>query len=106
MGNAMHLPFRTMVAPGYEHARPSIRLLDPWLRRLRSQNEPPRQGGLTAVEYEAVSLIAFERHKAYARAREQARYCQGKGSEQGFRFWSAVADEVVLRTKRRMPERR
>ena len=53
-----------------------------------------------------MSLIAYEGHKAHARAREQARYCRGRGSDQGFRFWSAVADEVALRTKGRMPERR
>jgi aspartate aminotransferase-like enzyme len=58
------------------------------------------------VEYEAVSLIAYEGQKAYARAREQARYCRGRGSEDGFRFWSAVANEVALRTKGRTPEKR
>jgi len=58
------------------------------------------------VEYEAVSLIAYEGQKAYGRARDQARYCRGKGSEEGFRFWSEVADEVALRTKGRTPEER
>jgi hypothetical protein len=58
------------------------------------------------VEYEAVSLIAYERHEAYARACEQALYCRRRGSEDGFRFWSAVAKEVALRTSGRTPVRR
>lgn len=52
---------------------------------------------LTAVEYEAVSLIAYEGPAAYARAREQALYCRARGSEPGFQFWSAVAVEVDRR---------
>jgi hypothetical protein len=52
------------------------------------------QDGLTAVEYEAVCLIAYEGRAAYARARQQAFYCRARGSEQGFRFWSDVAAEV------------
>ena len=82
------------------------RLLGPWLRRLRGCPRSDQPVGLTAVEYEAVSLIAYEGQKAYARAREQARYCRGRGSEHGFRFWSAVANEVALRTKGRTPEKR
>ncbi len=82
------------------------RLLDPWLHRLRRRRIPVRQDGLTAVEYEAVTLIAYEGQKAYARAREQARYCRRQGSEDGYRFWSVVADEVALRTKGRTPARR
>ena len=53
--------------------------------------------GLTAVEYEAVCLIAYEGRAAYARARQQAFYCRSQGSEQGFRFWSAVAVEIDRR---------
>jgi hypothetical protein len=53
--------------------------------------------GLTAVEYEAVCLIAYEGRAAYTRARQQAFYCRARGSEQGFRFWSAVAVEVDRR---------
>ncbi len=53
-----------------------------------------------------MTLIAYEGQKAYARACEQARYCRRQGSEDGFRFWSAVADEVALRTKGRTPARR
>ncbi|KLK92624.1 hypothetical protein AA309_13065 [Microvirga vignae] len=58
-----------------------------------------RTGGdnLTAVEYEAVCLIAYEGRDAYARARQQAFYCRARGSEQGFRFWSDVAAEVDRR---------
>jgi hypothetical protein len=52
---------------------------------------------LTAVEYEAVCLIAYEGRAAYARARQQAFYCRSRGSEQGFRFWSEVAVEVDRR---------
>ena len=82
------------------------RLFGPWLRRLRGRSPSPEQNALTAVQYEAVSLIAYEGQKAYARAREQAGYCRQNGSENGFRFWSAVADEVALRTKGRTPEKR
>ena len=56
-----------------------------------------RQGGLTAVEYEAVCLITYEGTAAYARARQQAFYCRSQGSEEGFRFWSAVATEIDRR---------
>lgn len=63
-----------------------------WFRR-----HPPA-GDLTAIEYEAVSLIAYEGRAAYARAREQAEYCLGRGSESGCRFWSEVAVEVARRT--------
>jgi hypothetical protein len=55
------------------------------------------QDGLTAIEYEAVCLISYEGRAAYARARQQAFYCRGRGSEQGFRFWSDVAAEVDRR---------
>ena len=82
------------------------RLLGPWLNRLRGRSRAPEQNGLTAVEYEAVTLITYEEQKAYVRAREQARYCRMRGSENGYRFWSAVADEVALRTKGRTPARR
>jgi len=60
----------------------------------------PRPEGLTAIEYEAVCLIAYEGRAAYARACEQALYCQGMGSEAGFRFWSEVAAEVKERVGR------
>jgi hypothetical protein len=53
--------------------------------------------GLTAVEYEAVCLIAYEGRAAYSRARQQAFYCRAMGSEQGFQFWSDVAAEVDRR---------
>jgi hypothetical protein len=50
------------------------------------------------IEYEAVSLIAYEGRAAYQRAREQAEYCLNRGSEAGCRFWSEVAVEVSRRT--------
>jgi hypothetical protein len=50
------------------------------------------------VEYEAVSLIAYEGRAAYERAQEQAEYCLSRGSESGCRFWSDVAVEVARRT--------
>jgi hypothetical protein len=62
-----------------------------WFRR-----KPPATD-LTVVEYEAVSLIAYERRAAYERAREQAEYCLSRGSESGCRFWSEVAVEVARR---------
>ncbi len=69
-----------------------------WLRRIRQWFSPrPAAGGLTVIEYEAVSLIAYEGRAAYARAREQAEYCLTRGSEPGWRFWSEVAVEVARR---------
>jgi hypothetical protein len=56
-----------------------------------------RDDDLTAVEYEAVCLIAYEGRAAYARARQQAFYCRSQGSDQGFRLWSAVAVEIDRR---------
>jgi hypothetical protein len=58
----------------------------------------PPASGLTVIEYEAVSLIAYEGRAAYQRAREQAEYCLSRGSEAGCRFWSEVAVEVARRT--------
>ncbi|WP_414475528.1 hypothetical protein [Microvirga sp. M2] len=63
-----------------------------WFRR-----QPPAPE-LTVIEYEAVSLIAYEGRAAYERAREQAEYCLSRGSEAGCRFWSDVAVEVGRRT--------
>ena len=63
-----------------------------WFRR------PPPIGDLTKIEYEAVSLIAYEGRAAYARARDQAEYCLNRRSEAGCRFWSEVAVEVARRT--------
>lgn len=58
----------------------------------------PNPDGLTPVEYEAVSLIAYEGRDALRRAREQADYCAARGSAKGCRFWSEVAAEVAKRT--------
>lgn len=57
-----------------------------------------RDGGLTAVEYEAITMIAQEGRGALARAREQAAYCRRRGSEEGRVFWTNVANEISLRT--------
>ena len=69
------------------------------LHRIRQlfRRRPPA-AGLTVIEYEAVSLIAYEGRAAYQRAREQAEYCLSQGSESGCRFWSDVAVEVARRT--------
>jgi hypothetical protein len=69
------------------------------LHRIRQlfRRRPPASG-LTVIEYEAVSLIAYEGRAAYQRAREQAEYCLSRGSETGCRFWSDVAVEVARRT--------
>ncbi len=77
------------------------RLLD-WLRRrfgspMRSVQE---QSGLTEIQYEAVSLIAYEGRHACARAREQGEFCWKHGSSRGVLFWSRVAIEVERRTGR------
>jgi ABC-type Fe3+ transport system substrate-binding protein len=78
-----------------------------WLRRPdRPAGGAPERHALTAVEYEAVCLIAYEGRKAYERAREQARYCRDRGSEDGRQFWNRVAAEVALRTKGHNPEMR
>jgi len=69
------------------------------LHRIRQlfRRRPPASD-LTVIEYEAVSLIAYEGRAAYQRAREQAEYCLSRGSETGCRFWSEVAVEVARRT--------
>lgn len=54
-------------------------------------------GGLTEVEYEAITLIAQEGRGALSKAREQAAYCRRRGSEQGAQFWMQVANEVSMR---------
>ena len=54
--------------------------------------------GLTAVEYEAICLIAYEGREAYVHAREQAAYCRSMGSLSGTIFWTEVAAEIAWRT--------
>ncbi|HEX2554897.1 MAG TPA: hypothetical protein VHL98_14445 [Microvirga sp.] len=81
------------------------RLLRRWFAGLAKPGPSAEPRALTAVEYEAVSLIAYEGRNAYARAREQARYCRSRGSEAGCLFWTEVAAEVALRTRGRSPER-
>lgn len=78
------------------------------LSRSRSHTKVPPSGPghkLTAIEYEAVTLITYEGRNAHARAREQAEYCRQRGSEAGVQFWSQVAHEVRLRTRGRLPEK-
>ncbi len=75
------------------------------LSRSGSKVSPAQEHKLTAVEYEAVTLIAYEGGNARARAREQVEYCRHRGSEAGAQFWSEVAEEVRLRTRGRLPER-
>jgi len=85
------------------------RLLAKFFRFLsrREQDASPagQEHKVTAVEYEAVTLIAYEGGNARARAREQAEYCRQRGSEAGAQFWSEVAEEVRLRTRGRLPEK-
>ena len=71
-----------------------------WLRSRLSRRRPSSPV-LTAVEYEAVTLIAFEGRNAYRQACEQAGYCLERGSKSGCEFWSKVAIEVAARTGRR-----
>lgn len=70
------------------------------LHRIRQlfRRRPPA-ADLTVIEYEAVSLIAYEGRAAYQRVREQAEYCLSQGSGSGCRFWSDVAVEVTRRTE-------
>lgn len=51
----------------------------------------PPTADLTVIQYEAVSLIAYEGRAAYERAQEQAEYCFSRESNAGCRFWSEVA---------------
>lgn len=74
--------------------RAIIEFIQALIRRMSRK----RGGGLTEIEYEAISLIAQEGRGALAKAREQAAYCRRRGSEQGYEFWSRVANEVSLRT--------
>ena len=78
-----------------------MRTLLALLRRflVRRAGRDRSHGGeqLSAVEYEAISLIAYEGRAAYRRAREQAGYCRAMGSLSGAIFWNRVAAEVARR---------
>ena len=54
------------------------------LHRIRQlfRRRPPASD-LTVIEYEAVSLIAYEGRAAYQRAREQAEYCLSSRKRSG-----------------------
>jgi hypothetical protein len=84
-----------------QHHVPILTIMKRLIRYIRNSlarlTKRRRDDGLTAVEYEAVCLIAYEGRAAYARARQQAFYCRSQGSEQGFRFWSIVAVEIDRR---------
>ena len=77
------------------------------LARIRRWLAGPKErpGVLSAIEYEAVSLIAYEGRDAYRKAHEQAEYCAARGSSKGCRFWSEVAAEVAKRTGRKIVSR-
>jgi hypothetical protein len=75
-----------------------MRAIIDFLRSLFRRVAPKNDGGLTEVEYEAITLIAQEGRAAHSKARQQASYCRRRGSEQGFQFWSQVANEIALRT--------
>jgi hypothetical protein len=75
--------------------RQLIRRIATFFHRLAGRK--PARHGLTEIEYEAVSLIAYEGRAASARAREQADYCRGRGSTSGESFWREVAVEVERR---------
>jgi hypothetical protein len=70
------------------------------IRKSISGKADPARGELTAAEYEAVCLIAYEGRAAYARARQQAFYCRARGSAQGFRFWSTWLSKLIGRQVR------
>lgn len=80
-----------------------LKVLLSWLRST-VPGRKRRAEGLTAIEYEAVTLIAYEGRDAYGRAREQADYYGKRGSPDGSKFWLEVAAEVALRTGRRVGE--
>jgi hypothetical protein len=75
-----------------------MRVIIDYFRALFRRISRKPDGGLTAVEYEAITLIAQEGRGALAKAREQAAYCRRRGSEQGHEFWMRVANEVSMRT--------
>lgn len=79
--------------------RALVTLLQSIVNRVYARLYGAPRGGLTEVEYEAITLIAQEGRAALSKAREQAAYCQRRGSEQGRLFWMQVANEISLRTK-------
>ncbi len=81
--------------------RQLLRLINQALMSLVKR--PPVHQGLSAVEYEAVCLIAYEGRGAYTRAREQADYCRSLESPSGTVFWTQVAAEIERRTNRLEP---
>lgn len=81
--------------------RALITLLQALINKVYARLYGPPKGGLTEVEYEAITLIAQEGRAALSRAREQAAFCRRRGSEKGRLFWTQVANEISLRTKGR-----
>ena len=79
--------------------RALVTLLQSIINKVYARLYGPPKGGLTEVEYEAITLIAQEGRAALSKAREQAAFCRRRGSEQGRLFWMQVANEISLRTK-------
>jgi hypothetical protein len=79
-----------------------MRTLLALLRRflVRRVDRDRSHGGeqLSAVEYEAITLITYEGRAAYRRAREQAHYCSAMRSPNSAIFWNHTAAEVARRT--------
>lgn len=80
-----------------------MRAIFEFIRSLFRRGRSKGEGGLTEVEYEAITLIAQEGRGALAKAREQAAYCRRRRSEQGADFWMRVAQEIALRTGGKPP---
>ncbi len=78
-----------------------MRAIIDFIRTLFRRVAGKPEGGLTEVEYEAITLIAQEGRVALSKAREQAAYCRRRGSEQGHQFWMLVANEISVRTSGR-----
>jgi hypothetical protein len=75
-----------------------MRAIIDFIRTLFRRASRKDEGGLTEIEFEAITLIAQEGRTALAKAREQATYCRRRGSERGYEFWMSVANEVSMRT--------
>ena len=65
--------------------------------RLRARRTTAQ--GLSAVEYEAVTMIDLEGRAAFDVACEQSWQCQFRGSPAAGDFWASVAVEIARRTR-------
>ena len=68
-------------------------------RRFRARRKTAQ--GLTAVEYEAVTMMDLEGRAAFEVACEQSWECQFRGSPAASDFWASVAVEIARRTRQR-----